>query len=305
MELTIILSNGSKRSFSLSLSDTVKTLKQALSKEVSVPDYAIRLFFSGVELKPDTRALFSFDIGKFGNWNIHATLKVIDITASAPEKPSSSSSLKNEVIDLTDETNHPEVTMPSASTSRSKRKRSSEDAPVSSSSGVIDLTSSSSTSAADGSSTSAAAVPVANADDTLQVSEDIPQRRSASATRRRVAPAIKMTRRKPARARRPVDYEDEEEEYGEEPVVEPSSQRDAKQEVRASRFRTGTYQDELRVGRALSQRLYLLNQANTSSSDTNLERQYDVLGSTGNVYKISIGKTPTCDCPGKLCLRLF
>ena len=51
-----------------------------------------------------------------------------------------------------------------------------------------------------------------------------------------------------------------------------------------------------RLYRALGQRMYLIDQ--TEKSTTNdLRREYTVLGSTGNVYKVEIGKIVSCNCP--------
>ncbi len=51
-----------------------------------------------------------------------------------------------------------------------------------------------------------------------------------------------------------------------------------------------------RISRALSQRMYLINQQDDSTAD-NLSRTYAVLGSTGNVYNVKIDSSPSCTCP--------
>mmetsp|Transcript_33744 Transcript_33744/g.48974 ORF Transcript_33744/g.48974 Transcript_33744/m.48974 type:complete len:314 (+) Transcript_33744:1-942(+) len=60
-----------------------------------------------------------------------------------------------------------------------------------------------------------------------------------------------------------------------------------------------------RIYRALSQRMFLIDC--TVQDDFN--RQYKVLGSTGNVYDVHIGKLPTCSCPdssrGNLCKHVI
>jgi hypothetical protein len=56
-----------------------------------------------------------------------------------------------------------------------------------------------------------------------------------------------------------------------------------------------------RIKRALSQRMFLID----SKINSEVERSYKVLGSTGNVYDVDIGLIPKCSCPdflkGNLC----
>jgi len=68
-------------------------------------------------------------------------------------------------------------------------------------------------------------------------------------------------------------------------------------EKRASRYLSFPSQKtQDRIDRALNQRLYLINQ-NDNSTDNNLSKDYAVLGSTGNVYNVTIAKYPSCTCP--------
>jgi hypothetical protein len=64
-----------------------------------------------------------------------------------------------------------------------------------------------------------------------------------------------------------------------------------------------------RINRALTQRLYLVNQEEEVDDNDVLARNYAVLGSTNNVYDIHIGKIPTCSCPdfnnGHLCKHIL
>jgi hypothetical protein len=81
------------------------------------------------------------------------------------------------------------------------------------------------------------------------------------------------------------------------------------EEKRAARTRVSMNRDTMkRVDRALSQRLYLLNQVEISTPG-NLGRKYDVLGSTGNVYEVEISRIPSCTCPdsakGNLCKHIL
>lgn len=80
-------------------------------------------------------------------------------------------------------------------------------------------------------------------------------------------------------------------------------------EKRAARYRSTCPQDVRdRISRAISQRMYLIHQIDTSSA-TSLSRQFAVLGSTGNVYDVTIGQKPHCTCPdcakGNLCKHII
>lgn len=80
-------------------------------------------------------------------------------------------------------------------------------------------------------------------------------------------------------------------------------------EKRLARTRSSMNLDTMaRVDRALTQRLYLLDQVDISRPGR-LGRKYDVLGSTGNIYQVVIAQTPSCTCPdfgrGKLCKHIL
>ena len=80
-------------------------------------------------------------------------------------------------------------------------------------------------------------------------------------------------------------------------------------EKRAARFRSSCPAGvEDRISRAISQRMYLVHQ-NDMSSPGSLCRKYAVLGSTGNVYDVTIGQKPNCTCPdcakGNLCKHII
>jgi hypothetical protein len=64
-----------------------------------------------------------------------------------------------------------------------------------------------------------------------------------------------------------------------------------------------------RIKRAITQRLYLVNQEDVSCIETGFGRKYAVLGSTGNVYDVKIAQIPTCSCPdcakGRLCKHII
>ncbi|KAI9042592.1 RING finger protein [Aspergillus affinis] len=51
-----------------------------------------------------------------------------------------------------------------------------------------------------------------------------------------------------------------------------------------------------RCARATSQRMFVVGKTVTGADKTP-EMAFDIVGSTGNIYKTTIGKVPTCDCP--------
>ena len=79
-------------------------------------------------------------------------------------------------------------------------------------------------------------------------------------------------------------------------------------EKRAKRYRSTCprYIRE-RIGRARSQRLYLIQRGQPNAENNRCD--FVVLGSTGNVYKVVIGQVPSCDCPdhakGNLCKHIL
>lgn len=80
-------------------------------------------------------------------------------------------------------------------------------------------------------------------------------------------------------------------------------------EKRAKRTRIGNERDFIRIQRATSQRLYLLNQQDLSTENDQLAKKFTVLGSTGNVYDVNIAKFPSCTCPdflkGNICKHIL
>eukprot|EP00603_Paraphysomonas_imperforata_P011960 CAMPEP_0114458774 /NCGR_PEP_ID=MMETSP0104-20121206/4858_1 /TAXON_ID=37642 ORGANISM="Paraphysomonas imperforata, Strain PA2" /NCGR_SAMPLE_ID=MMETSP0104 /ASSEMBLY_ACC=CAM_ASM_000202 /LENGTH=230 /DNA_ID=CAMNT_0001631375 /DNA_START=1 /DNA_END=690 /DNA_ORIENTATION=- len=80
------------------------------------------------------------------------------------------------------------------------------------------------------------------------------------------------------------------------------------QEKRAARYRSKPTSDVVqRIHRAISQRLYLLDQRDTSNDV--LSKRFAVLGSTGNVYEVDICQKSCCTCPdyqrGHLCKHVL
>lgn len=73
--------------------------------------------------------------------------------------------------------------------------------------------------------------------------------------------------------------------------------KEAQGEVRAAPFKRSANADiRARIARAVSQRMYMVNQEDLSN-ELGLCRKYAVLGSTGNVYNIRIERKPSCTCP--------
>uniref|UniRef100_A0A6A7G4F2 Mitogen-activated protein kinase kinase kinase 1 n=1 Tax=Hirondellea gigas TaxID=1518452 RepID=A0A6A7G4F2_9CRUS len=96
------------------------------------------------------------------------------------------------------------------------------------------------------------------------------------------------------------------------PVKAPKAPKVVKEKVevekRLMRYRSRTQKIRERISRALNQRLYLIRQESVNP----LQRTYAVLGSTGNMYTIQIGKLVSCSCPDfgkgnvcKHCLFIF
>lgn len=80
-----------------------------------------------------------------------------------------------------------------------------------------------------------------------------------------------------------------------------------KKEKRLRNFRrTCSRQTQARIDRAKTQRLYLVQRGEVTDD---LECDFVVLGSTGNVYTVRIGRLPTCTCPdhqrGHLCKHVL
>ena len=81
-----------------------------------------------------------------------------------------------------------------------------------------------------------------------------------------------------------------------------------KLEKRGKRFRQNPpFGVQQRIDRALSQSMYLVTKSDINRQD--LSCQFVVLGSTGNVYDVAIGRAPHCSCPdhakGNLCKHIL
>jgi len=86
-----------------------------------------------------------------------------------------------------------------------------------------------------------------------------------------------------------------------ETTMAPKKKKKPAVEKRLMRKRTLTSSVSQRISRALSQRLFMVDWVEEGPH----KRRYNVLGSTGNLYKIEIGHLVTCSCPdfakGNLC----
>lgn len=91
-------------------------------------------------------------------------------------------------------------------------------------------------------------------------------------------------------------------------IIVPKAKRarmrkgDEPEEKRLKRYRTkppGTYLE--RLLRVRTQRMFLIDRERTTSEDGSSEREvFDIAGSTGNVYQVTISKLPACTCPDSL-----
>lgn len=70
-------------------------------------------------------------------------------------------------------------------------------------------------------------------------------------------------------------------------------------EKRLLRFRPHPPQSYLeRLDRVRTQRMYLIDRNwNTSEDGTHKEEVFDIAGTTGNIYQVTISKVPDCNCP--------
>lgn len=129
--------------------------------------------------------------------------------------------------------------------------------------------------------------------------------------------------KKRRKRRRNANGEDQEALGGEAPVdvldsaatPSPKKRRKSKKsddiaEKRGARYRPIPSKDVLqRLERAFTHRLYLVDRL--PQKEDSLEREYAVMGSGGNVYKVVIGKDPRCECAdygkrgGNPCKHIF
>ena len=74
-------------------------------------------------------------------------------------------------------------------------------------------------------------------------------------------------------------------------------------------FRMRSAIDADRLSRALSQRLFLIDTVGAKPQEDQHTRKFIVLGSTGNVYTVTIGPEPCCTCPdgekGNVCKHIL
>ncbi|KAL3437740.1 hypothetical protein BDV09DRAFT_149467 [Aspergillus tetrazonus] len=89
--------------------------------------------------------------------------------------------------------------------------------------------------------------------------------------------------------------------YTTSPVAKRKSQKSEEstetRERRLRRFRHSppvSYQQ--RLERAVTQRMFVVGQT-VSGTDEVPELNFDIVGTTGNIYQTTVGKVPTCNCP--------
>lgn len=91
-----------------------------------------------------------------------------------------------------------------------------------------------------------------------------------------------------------VDSEDDSED-----TKTKRARKKSHEEKRLKRFRAKapiTYLE--RLGRVKTQRMFLLDRNRSISEErTHEEEVFDIAGSTGNIYNVTISKVPTCSCP--------
>src|SRR4051812_38629473 len=83
------------------------------------------------------------------------------------------------------------------------------------------------------------------------------------------------------------------------PKSPPKKKGDSAEEKRLKRFRLKAPLSYLeRLGRVKTQRMFLIDRNRTTSADGMHEEEvFDIAGTTGNVYQVTITKLPTCSCP--------
>lgn len=71
------------------------------------------------------------------------------------------------------------------------------------------------------------------------------------------------------------------------------------EEKRLKRFRLEPPNSYLeRLERAKAQRMFLIDRNRSTSEDGNHEEEvFDIAGTTGNIYQVTVSKVPTCTCP--------
>lgn len=112
-----------------------------------------------------------------------------------------------------------------------------------------------------------------------------------------------------SRKRKVASYleEDEEQEQDDFGPSKPKAKRfrrkfaegEEPEEKRLRRHRAkppGTYLE--RLNRVRTQRMFLIDRNRTSSEDGSHEQEvFDIAGTTGNIYQVTVSKIPDCTCP--------
>ncbi|KAG9235048.1 hypothetical protein BJ875DRAFT_504274 [Amylocarpus encephaloides] len=86
---------------------------------------------------------------------------------------------------------------------------------------------------------------------------------------------------------------------GSKPKRPRKKKEDPSEEKRLKRFREKAPLSYLeRLSRVRTQRMFLIDRERSTSEDGGHEEErFDIAGTTGNVYQVTISKVPTCSCP--------
>ena len=126
-----------------------------------------------------------------------------------------------------------------------------------------------------------------------KLEENVPQTAEKRSNKKRVAPA---------------ESSSTEADIISPPENTPKKKAAKVEEKRDGRIRTLTQAIRDRIGRALGQRMFLIERKDTSAEGS-LGQEFTLLGSTGNVYKVKINKHPNCYCPdhmkSNLCMHIL
>lgn len=257
--LTAILPSGVLlENISFKMEDDVGDLKkQILSK---IDDNAavrnLRIISAGKELKPDTSKLNSYTSLLSENCKVHAVFSRVVVEVIEPTQTPPKTTKKS-----TNATNiNSEIFDLTSSTETTIRRASKRSA-------VVDLT-----------SISEPTVTMASTDyGIVNLVDEDSSNSSYNSTSR-----SKRTKRNKSSDPLPIDAIPIPDNTG------TSTEKRLKKYVSSCSASVSS-----RMDRALSQRLYLLDQKQVSET----ERTFSVLGSTGNVYDVSISRISSCTCP--------
>jgi hypothetical protein len=96
--------------------------------------------------------------------------------------------------------------------------------------------------------------------------------------------------------------DDESEEKPNSKLTTKKKRTEPVEEKRLKRYRSKAPSSYLeRLSRVKSQRMFLIDRNRSTSADGVDEKEvFDIAGTTGNIYQVTINKIPTCSCPDSL-----